>query len=566
MRRLLVAAWLLALLLSRCDAGSADASGSIAEPKADPAGCTTDADCPDDLACLPSVGACTARGALPYRVSLAVVPPATDAVGDPTAWVQTQWLDLDPGAVHERNLTLSTPLILEGPIDLVGVGATPANACYLPTSVVATTAADIAGWVDYRFTGTISPSLDGGGWRYRLAVPPDHLYRITLFLGVDPGQPGCPSSEADYPPVVVERYVSDQADRAEIALVAPPLAAPLEGTLGFDDGTPARGVKLVAASLDGSTTFASSVTDAEGRFALRLPEGMDRFELTARATPDFPQFPDQAVDGQFLAGDAAKGGFDLTLPTLPPLQAVRVLARDAAGAPQADVDVSLAGHLAGGDVSVTVTTDAEGRAEVQLYAGGYTLVAEPDPASSSGAVAASVQVEGGELAVDLPAKVLARIQVRDEPSGGGVGSAELLLSLASLAGSEVAVDRGYHLATDDLGGLEAWLEPGTWRVLVVPGASSGLPRWSLVDQVVGPGGGQVSVSIPAPWVVHGRVVDPTGVPVPFAAIQALPADQAPDVRRAMAGAGYNERSLTTVLGEAVTGADGRFVLALPFAR
>jgi hypothetical protein len=555
---------LVALALVACESVATEASGSGAvDPAPTTPGCTADADCPDDLACVLATGTCSARGALPYLVSLNVVPPATDAAGASSSWVQTQWVDLDPGDSHERNLTLSTPLVLQGSIDLLGLGAGPANPCYLPTSVVATTAADITDWVPYRFTGTILPDAGGTAWRYHVAVLPDRAYRLTVFIGVDPA---CPSTEAGYPPVVVERFVSAEAGGATLDVVAPPLAAPLSGHLGFDDGSPVRGVRLVAASPDGSTTFGASVTDADGAFQLRLPEGMSAFVLTARATADFPQFPEQAIDGSFLADTAAKGPFDVTLPTPPALVEVRLLARDAAGVPQPGVDVALSGVVAGGTVSMAATTDDLGLATVQVYPGGYTLVATPADGSPSGTLAVSVPIEGGDLPLDLPAKAFTHLQVLGEPTGEGVAGASLFLSLVQLADATVAVDRSYHVVADETGAIDTLLEPGTWRVLIVPAASTGLPRWAPSDQQVPVGGATLPVTVPAPWVMHGRVVDPAGQPVPNAAIEALSTEQVRAPSAALGAAdGYNERGLSAIIGETVTDAEGRFVLALPFA-
>ena len=560
MSRKLLAALAMAALVVACEAPEPQSSGGgTVTPAGDPAGCDGDGDCPAGQECLASAHACSAVGALPYHLSLNVVPPSTDAAGAPTSWIPTQWIDLAPGEEHEHNLTLATPVVLEGPVDLAGWN----DACYVPTSVVATTAADIAGWVDYRFVGSVQLDPAGDGWRYRVAVLPDRLYRVTVFIGVGPG---CPAAEAAYSPVVVERFVSDLAERPDLALVAPPLAEPLAGTLGFDDGTPVQGVRLVASSPDGSTTFGATVTDADGRFSLRLPQGMEQFVLTARATADYPQFPEQALEGAFTAGDAAKGDFTLTLPAPPPLATVRVLTRGPDGAPLGGVEVALTGEVAGGKVSMTVITDANGAALPSLYPGGYTLVASPDKASAAGALAASVIVGADDLIVDLASRVPTRIEVRDEATGDGVSSANLFLSLSTLAGSAAAVDRSYDLVTDAQGGADAWLEPGSWRLVAIPESASGLPRRALSDQVVGPQGGVLTVTIPAPWVLHGRVVDSAGQGVPNAVLEALSLDATDSLVAGAARSGYNDLGLTAVVGETQTDADGHFVLALPFAR
>jgi len=554
---------LLAILgaTSGCEAPAAEATGGKQPATNETTGCSGDADCPGDLVCLAAAHACSAAGALPYRVSLNVVPPTGDPADTGAPWVQTQWVDLAPGAEHERNLTLSTPLVLEGPISLPF-----GDNCYVPTSIVATTTADITGWVEYRFTGTITPASEPNSWRYRVGVLPDRQYRLTVFIG----HPACPSAEDGYPPVVAERFVSNASDRAEIAFVAPPLAEPLVGTLGFDDGTPVVGVRLVASSPDGTTTFGASVTDAYGRFELRLPSGMERFRLVAKATSDFPQFPEQPVEGQFLAGDAAQGDFALTVPALPAPTTVTVRARDSAGDPEPLVRVTLTGTVAGGTITTTATTDDAGLALLTVYAGGYTVIAEPPEGSHAGALAATVPVATGgtDLPLALPEKVSTRIDVLDEPTGQGVGGADLLLSLASLPGATPALDRSYHLVSDEDGAATARLEPGTWRLLVVPDPSTGLPRWALSDVEIARDTLALPVTIPAPWVLHGRVVDPAGRPVPNAVLEALSAAEAgKDAESATgAGQGYNDRGLTAVIGEAITDAEGRFSLALPFSR
>lgn len=544
-----------------CAESSSDAGGALSAP--DEAGaCASDAGCPLDQQCLPAQHVCSAAGTLPYRLSLNVVPPETDADGAPTSYVQTQWVDLGLGPDHERNLTLSTPLVLEGPIDLLGLN----NPCYAPTSIVATTAADIAGWVEYRFTGTIAPDDENGAWRYRLAVIPDRSYRLTVFIGV---VAGCSASELVYPPAVLERFVSNQVDRAEIEFVAPPLADALAGTLRFNDGAAVTGVRLVASSPDGSVTFGASVTDDEGQFELRLPVGMNEFLLVAHPTSQYPQFPVQTVGGEFLAGDAAKAGLELIVPVLPSSTTARLVVHDEAGLPEPDVELTLTGTVAGGTISLTTTTDGAGLASFELFPGAYVLVAEPPEVAHAGALMASVEVlEGGsDLTVDLPEKVLTRIEVLDEATGEGVGGADLYLSLVALPGTASGVERRYHLVSDALGSALARLEPGTWRLLAVPAASSGLPRWSEGDVVVGAKTDEVPIAVPSPWILHGRVVDPNGQPVANAAIEALgdaaTAKEAGDT--SSAGQGYNDRGLTAVLGQTVTDAEGRFLLALPFA-
>jgi hypothetical protein len=182
---------------------------------------------------------------------------------------------------------------------------------------------------------------------------------------------------------------------------------------------------------------------------------------------------------------------------------------------------------------------------------------------------ASVQIPEGSsaLTVDLPEKVLTRIDVLDEATGEGVGGADLYLSLIALPDASSGVERRVHLVADTFGSAEARLEPGTWRLLAVPDAASGLPRWSRGDVVVGADATDVPITVPSPWILHGRVVDPNGQPVANAAIEALgdtaPTKEADDATGA--GQGYNDRGLTAVLGQTVTDAEGRFLLALPFA-
>ncbi len=562
MSRPAVLVLLLALAVA-CAQTAADAGGAISVPNEAEA-CASDAECPVDQQCLAARRVCSASGALPYRVSLNVVPPETDADGAPTSYVQTQWIDLGLGPDHERNLTLSTPQVLEGPIDLMGLN----DPCYAPTSIVATTTADIAGWVEYRFTGVITPDAENGAWRYRLAVIPDRAYRLTVFIGVVPGA-GCSTTELVYPPVVLERFVSNQVDRAEIEFVAPPLDDALVGTLRFDDGAAVAGVRLVASSPDGSITFGASVTDEQGRFELRLPVGMAEFLLVAHPTSQHPQFPLQTVGGEFLAGDAAKGGLELIVPALPAPAAARLLVHDEAGLPEPDVELTLTGAVAGGTVRLSATTDGSGLATFELFSGAYVLVAEPPEGAHAGALMASVEVpEGGsDLTVDLPEKVVARIDVQDEATGEGIVGADLYLSLVALPGAASGVERRYHLVSDTLGSAEARLEPGTWRLLAVPDAASGLPRWSRGDVVVGADTHELPITVPSPWILHGRVVAPNGLPVANAAIEALgdaaTAKETDDTTSA--GQGYNDRGLTAVLGQTVTDAEGRFLLALPFS-
>ena len=182
----------------------------------------------------------------------------------------------------------------------------------------------------------------------------------------------------------------------------------------------------------------------------------------------------------------------------------------------------------------------------------------------------TIDDERADLLVSLPDKRAIRLQVFDEASGDPVVGADLFLSLAALDSGPLDTDRQYHLVTGDDGGIEATVEEGHYNILVVPSATTHLPRYTVPDAVVGPSVEEVVIAVPQPWLLHGRVVDATGEPVPNASVQVGLSphgyrhdgtDKDPETP---SGGELPVETNAEALGEARTDDDGVYQILLPY--
>lgn len=538
-----IASLLLALLALACNSIQEFPVSDQAAARA-AATCAADTDCAGGLVCNPTRHRCTVDEPLPYRVSVNIAPPQG------SGWVQTQLTDLDPRADHHLDLALSTPLHVTGPISMDGLD----DPSFEPIHIVAQSPADIPSWPDFQFTGAIEWDADRGAFLYDLALLPNRPYRVSVFF-----------DEPAFPLVVREEHFTSQDRGDEVRIEVSPTRE-VSGVLRFASGDPVAGIRLVAVATGSGTVYSSTETGDQGAFALFLPEELEAFRLEARASEHFPGFPRQTLIEEVGQYELHDGGLYM-VPDLPPSALHRFEILDDFGQAVPDVDLSLQASLPAGEVSLTLQADERGVIEAALISGDYAFGAAPPIHAPQAVRTGTLSLAQDETThvIQLSGKVAARVEVSEDVSGGPVVGADVFLSLTGLSSGAEAMERLYHMVTDGDGAADGLAEDGRYQLMITPAAHTGLPRWR-VDEVWARDDAPIAVSVPRPWLLHGRVVGTDGVAIPHTTLQFVATPSPKDAAAPSAGIlnlTPNQERLFQVIGEVITDQEGRYEVFLP---
>ncbi|MBK8480511.1 MAG: carboxypeptidase regulatory-like domain-containing protein [Proteobacteria bacterium] len=328
-----------------------------------------------------------------------------------------------------------------------------------------------------------------------------------------------------------------------------------------------------------------------GAFALALPRGIERYALRLAADASTSgeaaaqQLPTVECSGALLglaALDGAGGLQPVVLPSpliLPPFPAadgytLQVVGDD--GGPVASAEVSLAsddftaleappelGRCRAHHRQAAVT-DAEGRATLLLLPGDnaarsyeITVIA---PARSRWASLrrGGIAVAPGGRPLE-PLRLLERLRIVGRVRGpGGEIVAGALIEAAPVTPSKAAVTAAVQGSASALSGADGtfalWVDPGSYDLTVRPPATVSLAATTQLDLDLSEPRDALDLRLPEAALLHGRVVDATGVGASGCTVQAF---------ESVARQGEDARPpLALPRATAVTDSDGRFSLRL----
>ncbi len=174
-------------------------------------------------------------------------------------------------------------------------------------------------------------------------------------------------------------------------------------------------------------------------------------------------------------------------------------------------------------------TDSAGVAKVSLPGGLTTVIVQPTAESSAGRWFGSVALKQGMAPLVCPKRVVLSGQVVDYV-GNDVDKALVLLrkvganpAESGTPGSNPSADPTFQATTDSDGRFGLPIDPGSWWLWVIPKANTKLPRLLAarveIDGTSGPA--PLLINVPAPLLVRGKVVTPSGAGVANAGVDVL---------------------------------------------
>lgn len=577
--------WLLQTLLTGWVAGAlgapvllvgcADAMDATAA--AEPAGgadasCTASS-CGPGLLCH-SGKWCVAASAAPEQVVVHIKPPAES--GQLTEHFA---LLVGPGE-PESHLQLTEPAVVRGSVlrqGELGVGKQ-----WLAGTLVATAKSEVEGvTLQYSAKASAEAKLYAGSpspQGFELRVQPGYTYQLSFW----------PEAADKIPPYYTEQIVG--ASRDDVRLELPPAQelVSVEGRL-VSGGKPLVGLRVQLDDAANRQVSTRAVTDADGRFALVAGPQTDVAFLRFGPTNDVSGLPKGKLtsgcdlvkakkSGHLLLGDVELGHVGQPVP-----MAVLVVGAD--GKPEAGATVRVQQQLPGAGLLPTLEgytevhglTDAKGEFRAAMPPGPVLVQVRPALTSLSGDWQQPTELGADEqetLQVQCPKRhVLSGALV--DASGKVVANTELMLrressQTASLLSQSAVGEQPVLARTDNAGRFAVPVDDGVWRVWVQPVDSSGAVARALAARVemLGADSDLGTVTLPAPMVVAGQIVDASGKALVGAVVDVLSvAATAPVVETGGAKQGQAAAPAlldSYLLGSATTGPQGAFsVLITP---
>lgn len=528
LRNLTVSVRLVLLLLAAALATGAGAC-SAEDPTAHPRVCGSDRDCAAGLVCSFDFCSVAQATALPLRAR--ILPPA--ALG----LLQQQLPELTPDAVLGNTITLRRPVVVVGRVR----NEDDAFSTNLPGELEALTAGDIPG-LDYRFTARSLDGLDDFGHGYTLRLlegrdyvvtfrpdsrdTPPHSYTLSAEDIVRGDCDSHPSKEPGVEPthhdVCADVTLPKRADYIPFQRFV---------RLGSDDLTPVAGARVSVELSDGRALPEVTTDPEKGSFEVTLPPNAARVRVHITAPSTGVLFPD--YESEWLDTKPLDGVTAIIIPALPPNltefeAAVSVVAptADGAMAPVSGLSLSMFGHLEGGVLRRSATTDSDGVARFSALPGAYEILVSVPPGLAYAARRVKLTLDAPATLSDQPVPIVLEPRLL---LGGPVRDAS---NRAVKSGSVIATLRPEKDATDSLsvatapfqapidsgGRFELLVDPGTYDIRVLPDAHTGAPALRLAGvSVTGPT--ELLVALPAPTLAHLQVLGPDEVPIPNAIVE-----------------------------------------------
>lgn len=461
--------------------------------------------------------------------TLALVAEVLPLASDPRVNQELTSIDIDPNS-GTFTLALDPVVTLTGLVSVGGALGGP-----LAGTVVATRPSRISGRPDVVYSATVDP-VSGG---YKLLVSRNQAgeqYVVRL----------APSDPTLVPPT--QRTMAALTDHEVDFALPDPLTLPqLHGTVVDSLQQPLAGVQLQATDPTSGQVLSTTVTsDVTGAFSLRLvasPPGTVQLTATPASASSMLPTLTQLVDTSKLSPTTGALTVNLAMPALPATVRVNYAIQGASSsgavtpvpgavcvftAPVGDTQTAAQGG-SGTQATYTAmaTAASDGSVAVDLIPSAtsyrsYTVTISPDASSNFQPLTTNINV-GPASGWGAPISLLLRPQLSGrvvDTNGQAIPSLTVLPALATLGetvGAQVyaALTAPTAISADDDGRFAVRLNPGTWDIGIIPAAATMLPRvWFDKLNV---SGGDVTLAnpivIPMGVVVHGNVVDATGMPV-----------------------------------------------------
>lgn len=375
-----------------------------------------------------------------------------------------------------------------------------------------------------------------------------------------------PKDSARPPLLFAQSYAVAASPTGDRALQDGPVELPgpdellrVVGRVTAGEGTAQLGVEgLEVRVLDGTRRVSSLArTDALGAFVVSLPRaaGESALVLEVRPTQQNRLNPTVevalgALDGDLELGDVKLGALKAPVP-------FSGVVHGPDGRPVPNASIYVRGPLGAGRFSLLLTADEEGRYDAELRPARYDFVVVAPPSEPTAGLLASYNAEvgGGAPApmLNLPGRLL--------QSGSVVDSQKQPVSNATVHMTRIAAPSGeveplldglvwtFTTVTDGDGRWQQRVDPGRYRVVIIPDASTTRPRHTqLID--VDPEQTSHAFELPPSSVVAGVVHGVAGEAMGAATVTAY----APVTV---------EGGAAVELGSAQTAADGSFEILLP---
>lgn len=382
---------------------------------------------------------------------------------------------------------------------------------------------------------------------YRLAVFPDDVHaRPPHYIAG--------AVRADSP--------TNELLHGDIELPDPTSLVRISGRVVTSDGAVMLPVKGLEVRLyDGSRRVSTvGVTNDNGEFTLDVtPSAPVLVSLEIRPTEQSRLNPTLRVDDWVSVIDSADLG-DIDLGALPAPVPFTGIVRGPSGAPVPGARIyaraTVSNELGEGVLNVLTVADEEGHYDAELRPGRYELAAVPpvtDP-SAGLLVGFSANVSAtSSPQLNLPERVEVSGAVQAADGTDVFGATVQLTRIGAGGGPTEAVLDGvtwtFSATTDGGGGFTLRVDPGRYRVSIVPDPASGLPRDSRVLDVLEPAS-DLKLVLPAKALIAGQLVTRGGAALEMAQVAAFSTI-------------VGESGEAFELGSALTSGDGRFEIVVP---
>ncbi|MBI5608871.1 MAG: hypothetical protein HY902_08310 [Deltaproteobacteria bacterium] len=520
--------WAWAALLGGCGLVWTDTGGPTGQ-------CQTDNDCGLQGVVCYDHRVCIANTAADVPVSLRVAPPVVSGR-------LTEHFAL---TVQSATQVSPVSLMLADPAVVYGDVRSPDSLQPVSGTLVATAPTDATA-TSLQFQTTVyNAPKDFTGLKvfhdFELRLQPGNTYELAFF----------PQSSSVFPPHYSSITVGGPIDDWKITL---PKAAELVHITGrlTTGHEPLGAVRVFLQDAQGRLTSTYDITSGVSRQvgADTLPPGTFRLLADPSAPPSVLRVEpatgsDWPIHGQL--GDyldivqvgLKKGVLDLgtlELGGLAAPQTVQVQVLASAGTPELGAQVRLTQKLAAAGIDdakiyleTSAISDSQGRIKVSLPPGPTSVIVQPAADSAAGRWFGTVKLQQGLAPITCPKRVVLTGNVHDYVDEA-VPNATILLrkvganpAESGVDGSKPSNDPTFQTSTDSDGSFSLPIDPGSWWLWVIPKGNAKLPRMLAkrvdIDGKSTPD--MLLITIPAPMLLRGKVVTPSGGGVPNASVDVL---------------------------------------------
>lgn len=381
------------------------------------------------------------------------------------------------------------------------------------------------------------------GSTYRLTVQPQDAARPPFFVASDQSIGPSPTGEVLYG-----------------AITLPDLASleNLSGRVVSGAGTAMLGVEglEVRALSEGRRVSSVGRTLADGSFTIFLAAGADGpFVVEVRPTESNRLNPIVMVEDVYVGEGNVNLG-EIPLGSLPAPVPFAGVVRGPDGEEVGSATIHLSAELGEGTFSLVLNADEDGAYDAELRPGTYevAVVAPPDNPSAGLLTGFTTEVDAtSSPTLNLPGRVLATgavVSASQEP----VSNAQVVLTRLGVSGGGadgVLEDQRWSFVaiTDITGAWQKAVDPGRYRVTLLPDPAANLPRDTRVVDIDESSRDLGERALPPPAVIAGEIKSADGAPLGMSVVTAF---------SAFAG---GEGALE--LGSSLTDNDGAFEILLP---